>query len=342
MGSEDNRIRKTPIISIITTFYNAQDFIINAINSVWQQSINLHSDVKIEYVIVDDKSQDNSREIVEKFIASKIPQEKFIWKLVEPEKNLGCGGARKFGIDNATGDYFMFLDADDYYIRTDFVNRAYVEMVKTGADVIEYGIIYNNHDGSKINSVAPHAMEITDVHDIEMALFKDNLIKFNVWSKIYKRSIVESYPYSTVRTFEDVRTIPVWMSNCKKVIIQPTCEVNYRAAGDSIIRKNWVDTRLGTIEAIVGLFPWFKDDPILLRAMYGRAMIDLEALLNNHSSENEGFNQMSRYNTEMLKYIYPDTWRELVYHDDGYLDEDETIDSKEYLKEDLNTLPGMI
>ena len=47
--------------------------------------------------------------------------------------------------------------------------------------------------------------------------------------------------------------------------------------------------------------------------MYGRAMIDLEAMLNNHSSENEGFNEMSKLNTYMLKYLYPDSWKEKVY-----------------------------
>ena len=74
-----------------------------------------------------------------------------------------------------------------------------------------------------------------------------------------------------------------------------------------------VQTRLGTITAIAELFPRFKDDYNVLKAMYGRAMIDLEAMLNNHSSENEGFNEMSKLNTYMLKYIYPNNWQNLTY-----------------------------
>ena len=328
-------------ISIITTFYNAQTFIGNAIASVLGQKV--PDGCEIEYVLVDDKSQDNSRNIVENII-NNTSKDNFKFKLVEPENNLGCGGARKFGIENATGNYFMFLDADDYYIHLDFVENAYNTITSENADVVEYGVIYNQQNGQQSNSTAPQKIILTDPHDMEIALFKDNLIKFNVWSKMYTRKIVESYPYSTVRTFEDVRTIPVWISNCNKVVIMPIPQINYRAAANSIIRTNWVDTRLGTISAIAELFPRFKDDRQLLKAMYTRSMIDLEAILNNKSSECEGFDEMSKLNTYMLKFIYPDKWKDLTYNVemDPELNPDLNKEMKaKYIKTDLNNLPGM-
>ena len=328
-------------ISIITTFYNAQTFIGNAIASVLGQKV--PDGCEIEYVLVDDKSQDNSRNIVENII-NNTSKDNFKFKLVEPENNLGCGGARKFGIENATGNYFMFLDADDYYIHLDFVENAYNTITSENADVVEYGVIYNQQNGQQSNSTSPQKIVITDPHDMEIALFKDNLIKFNVWSKMYTRKIVESYPYSTVRTFEDVRTIPVWISNCNKVVIMPIPQINYRAASNSIIRTNWVDTRLGTISAIAELFPRFKDDRQLLKAMYTRSMIDLEAILNNKSSECEGFDEMSKLNTYMLKFIYPDKWKDLTYNVemDPELNPDLNKEMKaKYIKTDLNNLPGM-
>lgn len=329
---------KIPVVSVITTFYNAEQFLLNAVNSVYQQLQDDKYPYQIEYVIVDDKSPDKSRTILERYIKDHQRKD-FIWNLVEPNKNLGCGGARKFGIENAHGDYFMFLDADDYYMHIDFIRRAISDLRSLNADVVEYGVIYNQQNGQQANSTAPRQFVLTNQHDMEMMLFKENLIKFNVWSKIYKRSIVESYPYSDSRTFEDVRTIPVWISNCKKVVIQPSPEINYRAAGGSIIRTNWVDTRIGTISAIVELLPRFKDDYQLVKAMYTRSMIDIEALCNNHSSENEGFNEMSRLNTEFLKILYPDNWQNMVYHieDDSELNKD--IERSKYMKTDLNKLP---
>ena len=64
---------------------------------------------------------------------------------------------------------------------------------------------------------------------------------------------------------------------------------------------------------IAELFPRFKDNKQVLRAMYGRAMVDLEALLHNHSCKDEGFNEMSRLNTTMLSYILTN-WKDVTYH----------------------------
>ena len=310
--AEENKL---PIISVITTFYNAEAFIWNTLNSVNQQIIN---GFDFEYVLVDDKSPDKSRQIVEDFIQKNVPEDKKAkWKIYEPEENLGCGGARKYGIDHAIGDFFMFLDADDYYMHTNFMLNAYTTITKENADVVEYGVMFNQPNGQQINNTASQRYVIENNPSLaEIALFKDNLIKFNVWSKIYRRWVVESYPYSTARTYEDVRTIPVWISNANKIVIMPTTEINYRAASGSIIRTDMIQTRLGTITAIAELFPRFKDDYNVLKAMYGRAMVDLEAILHNHSSNDAGFNEMSRLNTTMLSYLYPDTYKEMTYNID--------------------------
>ena len=299
-------------ISIITTFYNAERFIDKTLRSISSQYVNPRL-FTIEYVVVDDHSQDSSRSIVEKYIEQN--ENKYIeWKLVTPEKNLGCGGARKFGIANATGDFFMFLDADDYYINTDFVFRAYKTITDENADIVEFGLVFHQTSGSSTKSVSPHKIIIENNKTLaQIAIYKDNLIKFNVWTKIYRRSIVESFEYSDVREFEDVRTIPVWVNNANKIVIMPSVEINYRAADGSIIRKDWNKTRIGTISAIATHFERFKDNIEVLKAMYHRSMVDLETVLNNHSSENDGFNKMSKLNTYMLKYIYPDTWQDKVF-----------------------------
>lgn len=328
---EETTEKKLDIISVITTFYNAEKFIYNAINSINQQII---EGFDFEYVLVDDKSQDSSREIVERFIENNVPQDKKSkWKIYTPEENLGCGGARKYGIDHAIGDFFMFLDADDYYMHTNFMLNAYNTIISENADVVEYGVMFNQPNGQQINNTAPQKYVIENNPSVaEIALFKDNLIKFNVWSKIYRRWVVESYPYSTVRTYEDVRTIPVWISNAHKIVIMPTTEINYRAASGSIIRTDMIQTRLGTITAITELFPRFKDDYNVLKAMYGRAMVDLEAILHNHSSNDPGFNEMSRLNTTMLSYLYPGNYQEITYNIDL---EQEKINSEK--KDETNT-----
>lgn len=312
-------------VSVIMTFYNAQEFIQQALNSVLTQFTGGEGQAhfKIEFIIVDDKSKDQSRQIVDamvkQFNETVYNDSNFDThvKVIEPEHNLGCGGARKFGIEHASGDYIMFLDADDYYINHDFVSRAYDTIRKTNADIIEYGMRMNMGDGNVQNIVAPQQMAIKDNPSLaEHALFRDNLIKFNVWTKIYKKSVINSHQYSDSRTFEDVRTVPYWLKNASTIIIMPTVEVNYRANSTSIIRENVIETRLGTISAIASLFEDFKDDIEVLKSMYKRAMVDLTAILHGHSEENDGFIKMNKLNTDMLKYIYKNDWMKITFNPD--------------------------
>ena len=58
-------------ISIITTYYNAKEFVLNAINSVYVQLIDPKK-FSIEYVLVNDKTPDDTEEIINSFKDSRI------------------------------------------------------------------------------------------------------------------------------------------------------------------------------------------------------------------------------------------------------------------------------
>lgn len=332
---KEKELTNRPMLSIITTFYNAEAFILNAVNSVNVQD---KTGITYEYVLIDDKSKDNSRVYLKKYIKDNVKDPEN-WKIYEPDQNLGCGGARKFGIERAIGEHVMFLDADDYYMHTDFFKRALNDIQSNDADIVEYGILFNQGNGQQVNSVVPRIITIENPNAAEVAMFKDNLIKFNVWSKIYKRSIIDSYPYSDSRIFEDVRTTPFWIKNAKKIVIMPSIEINYRAAGESIIRKDPLDTRLGTITAIAELFddPFLSSDMQIMKAMYGRAMVDLCAVLENHSSNDPGFNQMSRLNTKMLSKIYPEHYKQLTFH----IEDEQTVNNVGLDESKLPELPEL-
>ena len=175
--------KKRPKLSIITTFYNAESYIYTTLSSINQQK---HGDYDWEYVIVDDKSTDSSRKIVEDFINNEVHNiAKKNWRIIEPKENLGCGGARKYGIEHSTGDYLMFLDADDYYMNTDFCKRAMQKIISSGSDIVEYGLVYNSVDGAKSHSCVPQEVVIDNNKEAALlALYRDNAIKFNVWTKI--------------------------------------------------------------------------------------------------------------------------------------------------------------
>ena len=297
-------------ISIISTFYNAEQYLDQSIQSVLKQTC---QNINIEYILINDCSTDNSLDVAKEKIKD-FEKENFSVSILTTENNLGCGGARKFGIEHATGDYFMFLDADDYYISPTFVSRAYKDITFNNADIVEYGVLYNELNGNSIYMTVKEKIVINNGEEGVYNIFKDNKIKFNVWSKIYTRAIVESYPYSDTRTYEDIRTIPIWVKNANKIVIMHNVEINYRASFNSIIREDGLKTRIGTITAMTEMCEVFKNNRHIIKALYGRAMIDLCEVLENKTSDDPGFNELSKLNTKLLSYIYPDNYKEITFN----------------------------
>lgn len=88
--------------SVIIPLYNKQDYIENTINSILDQSF-----TDYEIVIVNDGSTDKSIDKVSAFTDNRI-------RLFVTE-NQGVSATRNFAMQKATGTYFVFLDADDFW-----------------------------------------------------------------------------------------------------------------------------------------------------------------------------------------------------------------------------------
>lgn len=109
------------LISVITPTYNRGHLISRAIESVLNQTYE-----KWEYIIVDDASSDNTKEIVESFEDDRI-------KFIECKENGGNAVARNVGVNAAQGEYIAFLDSDDEYLPV-YLEKAYNKLSK-GKDV---------------------------------------------------------------------------------------------------------------------------------------------------------------------------------------------------------------
>lgn len=306
-------------ISVITTYYNTGNRIIDCLNSVMFQ-IAYSKDYDVEYVIVNDCSTDDTSTYVNVFLDLFKKQNPKQYnaidvKHIQTKQNLGRGGARKFGIKQSTGNYLMFLDSDDRYLHSDLLLRAYSMITSIDADMCEFGIKYidkdcNAHD---MYIAKPYTLYNKGVGNL-MYLFYEDHIKFMPWTKIIKRSLVETYEYNEAREYDDILTIPYWVYNANKIIIAPWIEVLYHPSKTSITTKNMNETRYGTVKAISSLFEDFKNEKCVLKAMYDRCLVDLKTILNSNS-EDEYFNKMSKLNTKMLSYIYPDKYKNMTADD---------------------------
>lgn len=122
-------------ISIITTCYNREKTICDAIESVLKQDYH-----NIEYIIVDGASTDGSVEAISNAIAGYESKVKFI-----SEPDHGMYEAINKGIRKATGDYIGLVHSDDFLYSSHTVSHIVAKLEETHADFL-YG------DGLFVNS----------------------------------------------------------------------------------------------------------------------------------------------------------------------------------------------
>ncbi|ART78828.1 MULTISPECIES: glycosyltransferase family 2 protein [Oceanisphaera] len=93
-------------VTVVTAVYNSEKYITKSIDSVLDQSY-----VNWELILVDDKSNDLSVEIIRSYVEldPRI-------KLIELTENLGAAVVRNKAIERAQGRYIAFLDSDDVWL----------------------------------------------------------------------------------------------------------------------------------------------------------------------------------------------------------------------------------
>lgn len=120
-----------PKVTVITILYNADKVLEGCIQSVLNQTYD-----NLEYVVVDGGSSDGSLAIIERY-ADKIDKH-----ISEPDK--GISDAMNKGIAMATGDYLLFLHADDYF-ETERSLEENIKVVKTAPDIIVADILFGKN-----------------------------------------------------------------------------------------------------------------------------------------------------------------------------------------------------
>lgn len=93
-----------PFLSVIIPVYNVEKYLRNCIDSVLNQNL-----TDFELILVDDGSPDNSGKICDEYA------EKYAFVKVIHKENGGLSSARNEGIKNATGEYLIFMDSDDWW-----------------------------------------------------------------------------------------------------------------------------------------------------------------------------------------------------------------------------------
>lgn len=132
-------------LSFILPMYNVATYLNKCVNSILKTSLDPKS---FEILFIDDESPDNSKEIANEIIREN-PM--FNFKLIS-QKNKGLGGARNTGIDNATGNYLIFLDPDDLIVDQD-LRRTLDEAQSNNLEILEFNALLISPDGKELGRI---------------------------------------------------------------------------------------------------------------------------------------------------------------------------------------------
>ena len=150
------------MISVYITSFNKGKYLRQAITSVLNQSLQPE-----EIIIVDDGSNDNSREIIKGF-ASRYPE---IIKPIINENNYGIAKTRNIAISHCKGELITFVDGDDYF----FPSKLESELKIIRND--NYGCVYSNHVFVDEFSNENGCFADKEDHPVEGDLFIENFTR---------------------------------------------------------------------------------------------------------------------------------------------------------------------
>lgn len=169
-----------PSISIVIPVYNVEDYLRECLDSVVHQTLR-----DIEIICIDDASTDRSLDILREYAA----QDPRIRLMTYPE-NRTMSQSRKDGALAATGEFIMFLDADDYLDRKacEILLR---HMREQKVDILHFGTRLINADRvseKRLESLraftAPHP-ERLEGRAVFDGFFREGLFQHTLWNKIF-------------------------------------------------------------------------------------------------------------------------------------------------------------
>ena len=211
--------------------YNAERYLREAIESVLKQTY-----TDFELLLVNDRSTDHSKEICEEY----AKKDERIVLLENDSQCHGPGPTRNIGLDHASGDYLYFMDSDDW-IEDRLLECAVHRMQETGADIVQFGVVYEWPDGSNSEQLRWKGKELLTRDEI-----KDDIINFwrskcdSLWIHLFRRGPIETIRFENAINGEDISYVMDAMCYAEKIAYLADNFYHYRYVEGSTSHR-WIE-----------------------------------------------------------------------------------------------------
>ena len=182
------------MVSIVVPIYNASLYLEQCVKSLMMQT-----NQNIEFLFVDDASSDNSLDLLNSLL-NQYPTRRNNCKIYVNDINKGVAFCRRLGMKNASGDYIIHVDSDDY-VAPDFIEKMVCRALDTQSDVVicNFSKVYEKKIKTNSN------FQVLDRSELIKCLLIGTAHNA-LWNKLVKRSIITEnnlYPDDSFRLLED-------------------------------------------------------------------------------------------------------------------------------------------
>jgi len=195
-------------VSVIVPVFNVEEYLSKCLDSIINQSY-----YNLEIILIDDGSTDLSSFICDEYCSldSRV--------VVVHKTNGGLSDARNTGINLATGEFFCFIDSDDY-IDVNMIEELINLLSFHDADiaVCDFLEVSPNMDISKISLNNETIEIISNIEELENLFSKNYLQTVVSWNKLYKKELFNNIRFPVGKLHEDEFTTYKIIFQAKKIV----------------------------------------------------------------------------------------------------------------------------
>lgn len=260
------------MISVIVPVYNVEKTLERCIDSIVTQS---YSDLEI--ILVNDGTQDSSRDICEEY------KKKDSRIIIVDKENGGLSSARNCGLDICSGEYISFIDSDDW-IEQDFYRTLINNMVKYECDIVISNTFNIDEEGRRWRPYKAESGMYLGEEALKCNLGCGYPCDDVVWNKLYKKELWEEIRFPFGRIHEDTFVMAKVMSRAKRVYFDDTISYFYLQRGDSIAHQSFNKKSIDKFDAYAEVAQYIYANFLQYYNLIVKKMINcgISVLINMH------------------------------------------------------------
>lgn len=215
--------------------YNVETYLPRCIDSIMEQTYS-----NLEILLVNDGSTDSSGDICRSYAQN----DKCV--IVIEKENGGLTSARKAGFERASGEYFLFIDSDDYLAK-DYVETLYRCLTQSGSDIAICGYYIDDNQNQTVQKLQyakasytkeAYAEELIQPSIYPLAEDRTRIPNF-MWLRLYRRNVISDACFVSEREVytEDLFFNAEAYLKCNKISILDEPLYHYCLNAESLTHK---------------------------------------------------------------------------------------------------------